>query len=308
MLNDRFVYVNGEYVAWEKATVHMMCHSFARGSAIFEVLSLHATPSGPAVFRLEDHIARLFRTAELLDMQLPISPEQFYRAVSGTVKRNELEKGFIKIMGYYPQLALEIVPPQRLLEVAIFALDPVLDFEGIDFPIEILERGTTACISKWRKLDPQTVPIQAKAAANYLNGMVAHFDAEKRGFEHAIMLDTQGFIAEGGTESIFLIKNGNLMTPALGTVLASITRKSILKAAETIGVNTAEERLSPELLTEADELFFGSTPFKVFPVRQIENRILKKVPGPVTRKIAELMNTIASGEDGRFKDWLFVVD
>lgn len=307
MLDERIVYVNGQFVAWQEATVHTMSHSFARGSAIFEVLSLHATGSGPAVFRLQDHIERLFKTADLLDMQLPLSREQFYAAVCGTVLRNDLQEGFIKIIGYYPQIAVEIFPPTHRLDVAVFALDPARDLEGIDFPVEIVKKGTTACISDWRKLDPQTVPVQAKAAANYLNGMVAYTQAQKRGFGQALMLDTQGFIAEGGTESVFLIKDGRLMTPALGTVLESITRKSILQAAQVVGVDALEARLPPALLFEADEIFFGCTPFKVLPVRQIEDRMLDTAPGPVTRKFATLMEAIAGGRDERFENWLYPV-
>jgi len=307
MLEDRFVFINKEFVAWQKATVHMMCHSFSRGSAIFEVLSLHATVSGPAVFRLHDHIDRLFKSARLLDMQLPLSRDEFCEAVAGTVRKNSLEKGFIKIMCYYPQVAVEIYPPQKMLDVAVFALDPAVDLEGIDFPIDAVEKGISACLSKWRKLDPQTVPIEAKAAANYLNGMVAHGDAQKRGFDQAIMLDTQGFIAEGGTESVFLVRNGRLLAPVLGTVLQSITRRSILQAAQTEGIETVEARLRPELLFEADEIFTGCTPFKVFPVRQMEDRMLGEIPGPLTRRLSALMKNIVAGSDERFKDWLFAV-
>jgi branched-chain amino acid aminotransferase len=304
MLNDRLVYINGEFVAWENATVHLMCHSFARGSAIFEVLSLHATAAGPAVFRLREHIERLCGSAALLEMELPLSKEAFHQAVIGTAKRNGLAKGIIKILCYYPQFALEILPPQKLLDVAVFGLDPLNDLEGPDFATDIMEKGTTACISKWRKLDPQTVPVQAKAAANYLNGMVARTEAEQRGFKNAIMLDTQGFIAEGGTESVFLIKDGRLLTPALGTVLGSITRKSILEAARMIGIETGEERLDPQMLFEANEIFFASTPFKVFPVRQIEHQFFEETPGPLTRRLAELMANISGGKDARFNHWL----
>jgi len=304
MLEDRIIFLNGDFVPWSQATVHMMCHSFGRGSAIFEVLSFHETNAGPAVFRLDEHINRLFRTAQLLDMELPLSREEFHEAVLGTVKRNGLKKGFIKIIGFYPQIAFEILPPQKRLDVSIFVRDPSQDPGGREFPFE---RGTAACLSKWRKLDPQTVPIEAKAAANYLNGMMAQGEARKRGFEHAIMLDTQGFIAEGGTESVFLVKDGKLMTPSPGTVLQGITRKSLLQVAGVIGVESFEGRLSPELLYEADEIFLSATPIKVLPVRQIEERALEGIPGPLTRKLSTLVDEIVAGMDERFKGWLFPV-
>jgi len=305
MIEDRIVYVNGDYVPWEKATVHIMSHSFGRGSAIFEVMSLHATASGPAIFRLQAHIRRLFQSAELLNMELPLSQQEFYKAVAGTVKRNDLQQGVIKIICYYPQLSVEILPPQQQLAAAIFAFDPQKDFERFGVPFE---QGVSAFISQWRKLDPQTVPIEAKASANYLNGMIARAEAKKNGFDYAVMLDTQGFIAEGGTESVFVVKDNRLLTPSAGTVLRSITRMSILEAAGAAGIACFEERLKPQLLFAADEIFFASTPFKVLPVKQINDRKLDHIPGPVSRQIADLMAKIAEGSDARFKKWLYAVE
>ena len=305
MYTDRIVYLNGEYVPWENATVHIMSHSFGRGSAIFEVISLHTTASGPAIFRLQAHLERLFKSAELLDMELPLSREELCEAVAGTVRRNKLQKGFIKMICFYPEFSVEILPPQKQLTVSVFALDPEKDLGGMGLPFE---EGTTVYVSNWRKLDPRTVPIEAKASANYLNGMVARLEAKKNGFEHAVMLDTQGYLAEGGTESAFLIKDNTLMTPATGTVLKSITRMSILEAAKSLGIECIEGQLKPELLFEADEMFLSCTPFKVLPVRQLSDRKLENVPGAVTRKIAEILDDIAAGNNDRFKDWLYIVE
>jgi branched-chain amino acid aminotransferase len=304
MIEDRIVYVNGEYVPWKNATVHIMCHSFGRGSAIFEVISLHATASGPAVFRLQAHIDRLFRSAELLDMELPISKEDFYEAVTETVKRNGLQKGYLKIICFYPEFSVELLPPQKKLTVSIFVIDAEKDLGKKIIPYE---EGTTLFLSSWRKLDPSTVPIEAKAAANYLNGMVARKEAQKKGFEYAVMLDTQGYIAEGGTESAFLVKDNTLMTAATGTVLKSISRMSILEAAKITGIECFEGQLKPELLFEADEIFLSCTPSKVLPVLKINDRELENAPGPLTQKIAEMLDNIYSGDDERFKDWMYPV-
>jgi len=304
MLEDRIVFLNGDFVAWNQATVHIMSHSFGRGSAIFEVLSLHETNADPAIFRLDKHIERLFKTAKLLNMELPISKETLHEAVMATVKRNGISKGFIKIIGFYPQIAFEIIPPQKKLDISVFVVDPAQDFGGLDFPTK---RGTTVCISRWRKLDPQSVPIEAKVAANYLNGMMARSEAKMRGFENGIMLDTQGFIAEGGTESIFLVKDGRLMTPSLGTVLDSITRNSLLQAAKAIGIESLEGRLPSELLFEANEIFLSGTPFKVLPVKRIEDRVIEGTPGPFTKKLSALLDEIIAGRDERFRHWFFHV-
>jgi branched-chain amino acid aminotransferase len=304
MLEDRVVYLNGDFIAWDRATVHMMSHSFGRASAIFEILSLHDTARGPMIFRLDRHIDRLFTTAGLLDMELPMSGEAFQEAVRDTVTRNGIRRGFIKIVAFYSQIVLDIFPPRKPLDVAVFAVDPAQDLGGLRFPFE---KGTAACTSGWRKLDPQTVPIEAKVAANYLNGMIARLEARDRGCDHVVMLDTQGFLAEGATESVFLVKGGRLMTPSTGTVLKSITRSSVLRMAEVIGVETLEGRLPPELLLEAEEIFFSGTPMKVLAVRKIDDREIPDAPGPLTRRLYALMEEILADRDPRFKEWLFPV-
>jgi len=281
-----------------------MCHSFSRGSAIFEVLGLHRINSGTAIFRLDEHINRLFRTAKILGMELLLPRDKLYAAVLNTVKNNSLQQGFIKIVCFYPQVAFEISPPKKPLDVSIFIFDPHQDLDNDNI---LNKEGTTICISKWRKLDPQTVPIEAKVAANYLNGMIARAEAEKRGFENVVMLDTQGFIAEGSTNSIFLIKDNRLFTPSLGTVLESITRKTLLEVAKHIKIETVEGRIRTQLLYEADEIFMSGTPVKVLPVHRIEDRLFDRAPGPLTRKLSDMVNKIVEGKVEGFKHWLFPV-
>jgi branched-chain amino acid aminotransferase len=302
MYTARILFLNKQFVAWDQANVHLMSHSFGRGSAIFEVLSLHPAIQGPAVFRLSDHIDRFFTSAKLLCMELPLSGPDLHTAVLDTVKKNDLKQGFLKIIGFYPQIALDILPPAAPLDVAVFALDPAADF---DQPPKFLSDGATLGLSTWRKLHPQTVPVAAKAAANYLNGMVARLEARQRGYDYALMLDSQGFLAEGGTESIFLVNDGCLMTPSLGTVLDSITRRSLLSMAEKLDIKIWEGRLPVDLLYSADEIFLSGTPAKLSPIKQVENRIMPDAPGPITRKLMALMDEILEGRDGRFKNWLF---
>jgi len=304
MLDERIVYLNGDFVKWQQAAVHMMSHSFGRGSAVFEVLSVHETDRGPCVFRLDRHLERLFRTAELLNMTLPISPEALSAACLQTVSRNGIRQGFIKVICYYGQVAFDILPPEGPMDVAVFALDPAADLEKSPF---YSENGVSAAFSSWRKLDPQTIPVEAKAAANYLNGMLARNDARRRGFDLVILLDTQGFVAEGATEAVFMVENGVLHTACPGTVLLSITRRSLLEAAASLGIETREERMHPDRLLSAAEVFFAGTPSKVLPINQIEDRRIDAAPGPVTRRLSALMHEIVSGRRQPFNDWLFPV-
>ncbi len=302
MVNGRVVYLGGEYRPWDEANVHIMSHSFGRGSAIFEVLSFSDTPAGPAVFRLDEHVSRFFRSASLLGMKPPLTPGELQEAVLQTVKLSRLKAGLIKVFGFHPEISSGVLPPREPFRVAVFVFSRE---ETLGEKRESASGTVTACVSQWRRLDPQTVPIEAKVAANYVNGMVARAEAREKGFDFAVLLDTQGFLAEGASESLFLVREGRLLTPSLGTVLRSITRKSLLAVAEAIGLETVTGRLSPALLDEAEEFFLSSTSARVAPIRQIDARILSRVPGEVTRRLAERIEAITAGRDERFRGWLF---
>jgi len=304
MLENRIVYLDGNFVAGSEATLPILSHSVGRGSAIFDVLAFAETQEGRAIFRLDEHVARFLRSAAALGMTLPLSEAELHAAIKETVRRNTLEEGAIKIIGFYPEPSFSLLPPPTPLHLAIFVLDPAGDFG--EAPLAENE-SVTAFVSRWRRLDPRTVPIEAKVAANYLNGLVARTEAQKHGFAYAIMLDLEGNIAEGGTESIFLVRAGCLLTPNVGHILQGITRKSILAAAEAMGIATFAGALQEEILDEADEIFFSGTVHRVLPVSRVGDRILPDTPGPVTRMIAARMQAITSGRDPRFKDWLFAI-
>jgi len=307
VLKDRKVWINQELVPFEKATVPILSHSFSRGSAIFDVLSLHNTDLGPAVFRLDEHLKRLFRSAELLGYRMPLASPEVGQAVLDAVKANGLKEGAIKIVAYFGDIAFDAAPPDKPLDLAIFTFDPAEDLGfkgglGVAVP-----KGVSACISKWRKLHPATVPVEAKAAANYLNGMLSRMEARSRGFDQAIMLDVDGYLAEGATESFFLVKNGVVKTPGLGTILSSISRKSVLEVARASGVEASEARLKPEDLLEADEAFTTATPFKILPLSRIEDKVFPEGLGPVSAKLGRVLEEACLGRKPEFKAWLFPV-
>jgi branched-chain amino acid aminotransferase len=302
MLEEREVYFNGEFRPWNEAQVHVMSHSFGRGSAIFEVIGFYVTPLGPAVFRLDEHLLRFWKSAALLGMVPPLTSEALAEAILTLVKRSGLQNGFIKIYGFYPEISFSILPPQPRFQVAVCLLSP--EETGANGKVNG-EIGVTACISRWRKLDPRTVPIEAKVAAHYVNGMMARMECRDKGFDYAILLDGEALLAEGGTESLFLVREGRLMTPSLGPVLQSITRKSLLEVAEAMGVEVFTGPLKPDLLDEAEEIFFAGTVVKVIPVRKVGDRLMAEVPGPVSRKLAERMEAITAGNDPAYSRWLF---
>ena len=296
MNSELQVWFNGKLVPQRDATVPILSHGLSRGSAIFDVLGVHVGPEGPVAFRMDDHLKRLSKSAELLEMELAYSTEEIIEAVKATVRANRIGRGIIKILAFWGEEApMNLILDSRL-DVAVFALPES----------EELVLGKTqslsACLAKWRKLHPQTVPVGAKACANYLNGYLARKDAVSRGFDIGILLGTDGFLAEGSTESVFIVKDGVLMTPPLGRVLSSITRLSILQAVPEIGLTVAERPITADELLAAEEIFLVHTGTKIEAVARFEDRELA-APGPVTAQVMHLMDDIMQFRNERFMKW-----
>jgi branched-chain amino acid aminotransferase len=304
MFEKYVIYLNGDFVPWDQATVHVMTHGVGRGSVIFEVLRLENDGYRTVVFRLDEHVRRLFRSAGFLNLELSLTPKDIYHAVIETVKRNDVREGFIKIVAFSSSISFDILPPGEKLDVAVMVVE---ESDYSTTPRDVCESGSTLCISTWKKIEADMVPVQAKVSANYLNGMMARMEARDRGFDYAVMLDSQGYVAEGGTESVFLVKNGTLVTPSLDTILPGITRKSILEVGRAHGVHVVEGKVTPGMLVAADELFLSGTMKKILPIRQIEDRHINGMPGPLTRRLAACMDDVVAGRDELFKDWLVPV-
>jgi branched-chain amino acid aminotransferase len=296
MNQDAKVWLNSRLIPWREATVPILSHGFSRGSAIFEVLGTHIGPQGTVAFRMDAHLKRLLKSAELLGMELDYSAAALAEAIRTTVRENRLERGLVKILAYWGEEAVIRLVLDAPLDVAIFAIAESPEL-GLDDAKPI-----SACVSKWRKIHPETVPVAAKACANYLNGYLARKDAVSRGFNVGIMLGTDGFLAEGSIESVFIVKDGVLKTPPAARILSSITRMSILQAAPPSGISTMEYPISAEELYSADEIFTAHTGIKVSPVNRLDDRELP-APGPVTRRVMELMDNILHFKDERFLNW-----
>ena len=296
MSNNSRVWLNGNLIPWQEATVPLLSHGFSRASAIFDVFGVHLSPTGPAAFRIDEHIKRLMKSADLLGMELAYSAEEIFEAAKTTVNANKLGRGIVKMLAYWGEEAIIQLVLDSKLDLAVFTI-PASEKLALDKP-KIL----SACVSKWRKIHPETVPVGAKACSNYLNGYLARRDAVRRGYDIGIMLGTDGFLAEGSIESIFIVKDGVLKTPPLGRVLASITRMSILQAVSEIGIPTREDPISADELLDADEVFTAHTGIKVEPVNRLENRELE-APGPITQKVMQLMDDIILFKNDRFRHW-----
>lgn len=296
MNNDSKVWLNGKMIPWGEATVPLLSHGFSRGSAIFDVFGIHEGPDGLFAFRMDEHLKRLMKSAELLGMEIAYSTEEIIDAVTETVRANDIGRGLVKILAYWGEEAIIKLVLESKLDVAIFTV-PDSEELGMDNPSPI-----SACLSKWRKIHPETVPVAAKSCSNYLNGYLVRKDANNRGFDVGLAVGTDGFLAEGSIESVFLVKDGVLKTPPLGRILSSVTRKSILQAAQTIGIPTSEDSILPGELFAADEIFTSHSGVKVSPINRFEDRNLQ-APGPITQQMMELMENILNRSDDRFNDW-----
>ena len=290
------IWLNDKIIPWEDAQVPILSHGFSRGSAVFEVCGTHVVPGGIAAFRLDAHLKRLEQTASLLGMELGFSTREILKAVSKLAAINKSKRGVVKIMAYWGEEAIINLVLTSKLDVAIFTI-PATEELGLDSA-----KPLSACLSKWKKLHPETVPVQAKACANYLNGYLVRKDANDRGFDIGLNVGTDGFIAEGSIESVFIVKDGILKTPPLGKILASVTRDSILSAVKQSDIEVYETTLVKEDLYTADEMFTCHTGSKVTPIFRFEEKEMQ-APGPVTARVSEVVDNIMNFKDSRFRDW-----
>ena len=294
-------WMNGEYVDWDKANVSLLSHSFGRGSGIFEVIDIVPSKDGPAYFGLPEHINRLFNTAGYSYMELPHSREEIIRIHLETARENGVSLGAAKFFAYYPMVEFSVLPTNPQVHLALFCLD----FQRFGVNQADLSAPVSAGISTFRKLHPQTVPVHAKVAGNYVNAYLAKKEVSLKGYGDVIMLDTMGFVAEGATSNVFLVKDGQVSTPSLRSALPGITRAAVIDIAGDLGLPVLETDIQPEDLSAGDEAFYSGSIIKIQPITSVDGREFKAgAPGPVTSSIAEKMKAVMSGSDPLSGKWL----
>ncbi len=289
---------NGTIIDEHDIAVSPLSHSFSRGTAIFEVLEIVESHRGPALFGLGEHINRLYRSAEFLYMPLneKIAPEALSDAVRALVRTNNLKRGIIKIFAYYSTPEYSCIPSNRTVSLAIFCTP--FNFSATN------KQVYTAQISRYRKNHPESVPVHAKAAGYYVNFYLALMEASSRGFDEAILLDTMGFVAEGGTSNIFVVKDGILMTPTVRSILPGITRKFILEITSNF-MECIEKDITQDELLSADEVFFSNSVERIMPIYRIGDRdISTSSPGSYTVKIMNAINDVIAGQHPAYVRWL----
>src|SRR5687767_13296699 len=295
------IWMNGKMVPWADANIHIGSHVIHYGSGVFEGIRAYSTPDGPAVFRLDAHTERLYNSAKIYRMDVPIPPEEFDRAVCETILANEMDACYIRPIIYRGYGMLGVNPFPCPVDMAIM----VMDWRKYLGP-EALEKGVDVCVSSWSRIAPNTLPAMAKSSANYMNSQLMKMEAIEDGYVEGIALDSQGFLSEGSGENLFLVKKGVLITPALASsVLPGITRDTILTLARRQGLKVEEARLLRESLYIADEVFLTGTAAEITPVRSVDKiTVGKGARGPVTERLQKQFFGLFDGTTADRWNWL----
>jgi branched-chain amino acid aminotransferase len=293
------IWMNGELVDWPDAKVHVGAHGLHYGSGVFEGIRCYDTPKGPAVFRLREHLVRLENSAKILHMELPYSAQELRAATHELIAANGIATCYVRPMAFYGYGELAVGATGNPIDVVIlsFPWGAYLGEEG-------QRTGITATISSWERIGPNVIPHAAKATGVYLNSMLATHEASRAGYDEAIMLTDEGYIADGPGETIFVVKDGTVFTPDLSSasILPGITRDSIIQIAQDIGYSVVQKPLIRTDLYLADEVFMTGTAAEVTPVRAIDDHEIGV--GPVTLELQTAYKDTVEGRSERWAQWL----
>jgi len=296
------IWMNGELVDWADAKVHVGVHGLHYGTGVFEGIRCYDTARGPAVFRLREHLDRLENSARILFMELPYSVDELRAATHELVSTNGLASCYIRPIAFYGYAELGVAATVNPVDVAIMTW-PWGAYLGEDSQT----KGITATISSWERVGPNVIPHAAKATGVYLNSMLATTEARRAGYDEAIMLSHDGYIADGPGETIFVVKDGTLYTPPLSiSILPGITRDTVINIARDLGHPVEETNLIRSDLYLAEEVFMVGTAAEVTPVRSIDGREIGV--GPMTLQLQKTYLAAVNGLDERWADWLDVVE
>jgi branched-chain amino acid aminotransferase len=293
------IWMDGELVNWDDAKIHILTHTLHYGCGVFEGIRCYQTTRGGAVFRLTDHISRLFDSAKIFMIDVPYRADEIIEATKATVRANNIEECYIRPIVYlgYGEMGLNPMPCPVNVSIAVWPWGTYLGDEGI-------KHGVRMKISSWQRHDPNAMPPAAKGTGMYINSSMAKVEALKAGYDEAILLSPQGYVSECTGENIFIVKNGRIITPPVSAgALEGITQSSILTIARDLGIEVEVGNLLRSDLYLAEEAFLSGTAAEVVPIRSVDDREIGE-PGPITRKIQETYFATVRGEVDRYKDWL----
>nr|MBV6630507.1 branched-chain amino acid transaminase [Oceanococcus sp. HetDA_MAG_MS8] len=300
---DGLIWYDGKMVEWRDATTHVLTHTLHYGAGVFEGVRAYATPQGAAIFRLQEHTDRLFNSAKILGMEIPFTKDEVNAAQIAAVRDNKLESAYMRPMAFYGSegMGLRADNLQVHLIVAAWTWGTYLGDES-------MERGIRIRTSSYARHHPNVTMCRAKANGNYINSMLALNEALRDGYDEALLLDVDGYVAEGSGENIFMVVDGKLYTPTLLSALDGITRRTIFTLAEEAGIEVLEKRITRDELYVADEAFFTGTAAEVTPIREVDGRTIGSgARGPVTTQLQQRYFDIVKGQTDDYAHWRTVV-
>ncbi|MDA3045781.1 branched-chain amino acid transaminase [Campylobacter sp. VBCF_06 NA8] len=295
------IWKNGSLIPWAEATTHVLSHSLHYGNAVFEGVRAYKTDKGYAIFRLDEHTKRLLVSAKLCLIKTPYSFDELRRAQIDVVAKNDFDQTvYIRPLIYLGYGSMGV----SLKDVPVDTVVAAWQW-GAYMGEEALRAGIKVKISSWAKPAQHSMMAKAKASANYFNSQMANFEAVDAGYDEALLLDPQGFVAEGPGECLFIVKDGALITPPNDTSLESITQNSVIQIAESLGIKVLRQRISRDQVYAADEAFFTGTAAEVTPISNIDGRIIGKGEmGEITSKLQKAYFAVVTGKDPKFEHWL----
>lgn len=302
---DGLIWLDGEWIDWRDAKVHVLTHTLHYGCGVFEGLRAYHTDRGAAIFRLRDHTDRLFRSAHIMAMPIPFDKDTLNRAQREAVTRNRLASAYIRPMCFLGSEAMGLHATNLQVHVMVAAWE-----WGSYLGAENMTRGIRVRTSSFTRSHVNSAMLKAKANGNYLNSILAVKEAVAAGCDEALLLDHEGFVAEGSGENIFIVRNGCLFTPDLTSALEGITRETIITLAGELGIEVREKRITRDEVYVADEAFFTGTAAEVTPIREVDSRAIGPYGGrgPITEKLQSVYFDHVHGKQATHADWLDYVD
>ncbi|OOG23003.1 branched chain amino acid aminotransferase [Thioalkalivibrio denitrificans] len=300
---DGLIWYDGEMVPWRDATTHVLTHTLHYGMGVFEGVRAYPTERGPAIFRLQDHTRRLFRSARILGMTIPYTEDELNEAQKASVRENHLKSAYIRPMCFYGSEGMGL----RADNLKVHGIVAAWEW-GAYLGAENLERGIRIKTSSFNRHHVNITMCKAKANGNYMNSMMALQEALSCGYDEALLLDVEGYVSEGSGENFFMVCDGVIYTPELTSALDGITRKTILTLAAEEGIEVREKRITRDEVYVADEAFFTGTAAEVTPIRELDRRpIGNGGRGPITERLQTLYFDVVHARNGRHEEWLTFV-
>ncbi|MET0068366.1 MAG: branched-chain amino acid transaminase [Candidatus Thiodiazotropha sp.] len=300
---DGVIWLDGEMVPWREAKTHVLTHTLHYGMGVFEGVRAYRAEQGTAIFRLQDHTERLFRSAHILGMPMPYDRETLNEAQLAAVRDNKLMSAYIRPMCFYGSEGMGLRADNLRVHVMVAAWE-----WGSYLGAENMEKGIRIRVSSFTRHHVNITMCRAKANGNYMNSMMALQEALRDGYDEALLLDAEGYVMEGSGENIFIVRDGVIYTPDLTSALDGITRKTVMELAQEMGYQVVEKRITRDEVYIADEAFFTGTAAEVTPIREVDNRVIGQGGrGPVTEKLQKSYFDLVHGRKAAHPDWLAYV-